>query len=250
MDMELQFPGDVEEARARSSRNVSETERWASVAAGAGLVLFGLRKRNAAGVAIAGLGGLLLRRGATGHCDTYEALGLNTASNGGDTRRALRGRGGTLVDESVTVNRPASELYAYWRKLDNLPRFMTHLKSVEQTSDTVSRWTTQGPAGTSVSWTAEIINDRPNELIAWRSLDGSAVVSAGSVHFDDAGAGRGTRLRVRMQYSPPGGKLGTLAARLTGKDAATEVREDLRRFKQLLEAGEVATTEGQPRGGA
>jgi uncharacterized membrane protein len=250
MDMDLQFPGDVEDARAHSARNVSEPERWASVAAGAGLVLIGLRKRSAAGLAIAGMGGLLMRRGATGHCHTYEALGLNTASNGSDTRRVLRGRGGTLVDESVTVNRPASELYAYWRKLDNLPRFMANLESVEQTSDTISRWKARGPAGTSVTWTAEIINDVHNELIAWRSLDGSAVVSAGSVRFDDAGAGRGTRLRVRMQYSPPGGKLGTLAARLGGKDAATEVREDLRRFKQLLEAGEVATTDGQPRGGA
>ncbi len=150
MDMELQFPGDAEEARARSSRNVSDTERWASVAAGAGLVLLGLRKRNAAGLALAGMGGLLMRRGATGHCHTYEALGLNTASNGSDTRRALRGRGGTLVDESVTVNRPASELYAFWRKLDNLPQFMTHLESVEQTSDTVSRWTARGPGGVSV----------------------------------------------------------------------------------------------------
>ena len=141
MDMELQFPGDAEDARAHSSRNVSDAERWASVAAGAGLVLLGLRKRSAAGLALAGMGGLLMRRGATGHCHTYEALGLNTASNGSDTRRALRGRGGTLVDESVTVNRPAAELYAFWRKLDNLPQFMTHLESVEQTSDTVSRWT-------------------------------------------------------------------------------------------------------------
>ena len=250
MDMDLRFPGDVEEARARSGRNVSDAERWASVAAGVALVLFGLRKRNVAGLAMAGTGGLLMYRGASGHSHTYEALGLNTASNGGDTRRVLRGRGGTLVDESVTVNRPAAELYAYWRKLDNLPRFMKHLESVEQTSDTVSRWTARAPGGTAVTWTAEIINDVTNELIAWRSLDGSAVVSAGSVRFDDAGAGRGTRLRVRMQYSPPGGKLGTLAARLTGQDAASQVREDLRRFKQLLEAGEVATTHGQPRGRA
>ncbi|MEO7272919.1 MAG: SRPBCC family protein, partial [Vicinamibacterales bacterium] len=192
MDMELQFPGDAEDTRAHSARNVSEAERWVSVAAGAGLVLVGLRKRSASGLAIAGMGGLLMHRGATGHCQTYEALGLNTAANGSDTRRVLRGRGGTLVDESVTVNRPAAELYAYWRQLDNLPRFMTHLESVEPTSDTVSRWTARGPAGMSVSWSAEIINEIPNELIAWRSLDGSAVVSAGSVRFDDAGAGRGT----------------------------------------------------------
>jgi len=250
MDMDLQFPGDVRDAQAHGSRNVGETERWASVAAGAGLLLLGLRKREASGLVLAAMGGLLMRRGATGHCDTYEALGLNTASNGSDTRRVLRGRGGTLVGESVTVNRPAAELYAHWRKLDNLPRFMTHLESVEETSDTLSRWTARAPGGKSVGWTAEIINDIPNELIAWRSLDGSAVVSAGSVHFDDDGEGRGTRVRVRMQYSPPGGKLGTLAARIAGQDPASEVREDLRRFKQLLEAGEIATTDGQPRGRA
>jgi len=250
MDMEMQFPGDARDQRARSARNVGDAERWASVAAGTAMVLLGLRQRRASGLALAAFGGLLMRRGATGHCHTYDALGLNTASTSGDTRRVLRGRGGTLVDESVIVNRPAAELYAYWRALENLPHFMTHLDAVKQTSETVSDWTAHGPAGASVSWRAEIINDIPNELIAWRSLDGSAVVSAGSVRFDDGGHGRGTVVRVRMQYSPPGGKLGTLAARLTGQDAATQVREDLRRFKQLLEAGEVATTKGQPRGAA
>jgi uncharacterized membrane protein len=99
-----------------------------------------------------------------------------------------------------------------------------------------------------VEWSAEIINEIPNKLIAWRSLEHSDVVSAGSVNFDEAGADRGTRIRVRLQYSPPGGKIGGAVAKLLRRDAATEIREDLRRFKQLLEAGEVATTEGQPRG--
>ena len=161
----------------------------------------------------------------------------------GDTRRALGGRAGSQVHEAITVNRPASELYRFWRTLDNLPRFMQHVSSVERVSDTVSRWSARGPRNVVVEWPAEIINDVPNELIAWRSLDGSAIVSAGSVHFDDAGADRGTTIRVKLQYSPPGGKIGTAVARLLGQDAAVQIREDLRRFKQLLEAGEIATDE-------
>ena len=99
-----------------------------------------------------------------------------------------------------------------------------------------------------VEWNAEIYNEIPDKLIAWRSLEGSDVVSAGSVNFDDVGPGRGTRVTAHLQYNPPGGKLGAKIAKLFGADAATEIREDLRRFKQLLEAGEVPTTAGQPRG--
>jgi len=160
----------------------------------------------------------------------------------------FRNRADHSYNNMITATARSLEVPRLAVALRSLPP--AFLESVEQTSDTVSRWKARSLGGKTVTWSAEIINEVPNVLIAWRSLDGSAVVSAGSVHFDEAGAGRGTRLRVRMQYSPPGGKLGTLAARMTGQDAATEVREDLRRFKQLLEAGEVATTEGQPRGRA
>jgi uncharacterized membrane protein len=248
MDMEMQFPGDWRDVRARSRRNISELERWGSVAAGTALTLYGLSRRRPSGFVLAIFGGLLIRRGALGHCDVYDALGLNTASSAGDTRRVLAGKGGSLVDEATTVNRPAAELYQFWRNLENLPTFMDHLESVEQISETLSRWRAIGPGGATVEWTAEIINEVPNQLIAWRSIEGSDVVSAGSVHFEDAGGNRGTRIRVRLQYSPPGGKVGTAVAKLLGRDAATEIREDLRRLKQLLEAGEVATTKGQPRG--
>ena len=249
MDMELQFPGDSRDRRARSRRNMSETDRWASFAAGTAMTLYGLSRRRPSGFVLAVFGGLLIRRGALGHCDVYEALDLNTSSSSGDTRRALSGRRGTNVDEATTINRSASDLYLFWRNLENLPRFFEHLQSVKHLSDTLSRWRAKGPGGTVVEWDAEIINEVPNQLIAWRSIEGSDVVSAGSVHFEEAGVGRGTRIRVRLQYSPPGGKVGTALARLVGRDAAAEIREDLRRFKQLLETGEVATTTGQPRGG-
>jgi uncharacterized membrane protein len=246
--MEMEFPGDAEDMRVRSGRNISDVERWLSVAAGTGLALYGLSRRRTAGWAMTALAGMLLQRGATGHCHTYEALGINTAGTGDDTRRALGGPGGAHVEESVTINRPIEELYRFWRNLENLPHFMQHLESVERLTDTLSRWRAKGPGGKRIEWNAEIINEVPNQVIGWRSIEGSDVVSAGSVNFDEAGPGRGTRVRVRLQYSPPGGKVGAAVARLLGRDAATEIREDLRRFKQLVETGEVPTTDGQPRG--
>jgi uncharacterized membrane protein len=248
MNMDLVFPGDVRDERARSDRNLSEVERWASIAAGTGLAIYGLTNLKSAGWLYAGIGGLLLRRGVTAHCDLYEAVGMNTAGTRTDTRAALRGPRGVNVLESVTINRPVADLYRFWRNLENLPQFMRHLESVEKVTDTISHWRAQGPAGMIVEWDAEIYNEIPNKLIAWRSLEGSDVVSAGSVNFDEASGGRGTRVTVHLQYSPPGGKVGAAVAKLFGRDAETEIREDLRRFKQLIEAGEVPTTSGQPRG--
>jgi uncharacterized membrane protein len=234
--MELEFPQDVKEARVRAGRNISDAERWLSIAAGMGLAAYGLtRRRGTSGWMLAAFGGLLVRRGASGHCDTYELLGINTAGTGQDTRRALGGGAGMIVDERVTINQPVELLYRFWRNLENLPRVMRHLESVERITDTLSRWRAQGPAGTVVEWNAEVINEVPNKLIAWQSIEGSDVVSAGSVHFDDLGAGRGTRVRVRLQYSPPGGKVGAAIVKLVGRDAATEIRDDLRQFKQSVE---------------
>ena len=104
---------------------------------------------------------------------------------GEDTRRALGGSAGVTVDESVTISRPISELYRFWRNLENLPRFMSHLESVERITDTLSRWRAKGPAGTDVEWNAEIINEVPDQVIGWRSIEGSDVVIAGSVNFDE-----------------------------------------------------------------
>ncbi|CAN5826819.1 SRPBCC family protein [soil metagenome] len=247
-DLELEFPADPQEARVRSGQNLSDVERWVSIAAGAGLALYAVTRWKKSGWLIAGLGGMLVERGSTGHCRMYEAVGLNTAGTGEDTRHALGGLRGAHVEESVTINRPIEELYRFWRNLENLPQFMRHLQSVERITDTLSRWRAKGPAGAILEWNAEIINEVPNKVIGWRSIEGSDVVSAGSVNFDDAGPGRGTRVRVHLQYSPPGGKAGAALARLVGRDAGTEIREDLRRFKQLLESGEVPSTDGQPRG--
>jgi uncharacterized membrane protein len=238
--MELQFPDEAYDVERASGRNISDVERWTSLAAGAAMAAYGLSKRRATGWMLAAFGGMLLQRGYSGHCNVYQAIGVNTAGDRSDTRRALGGSAGVVVDESVTINRPIEELYHFWRNLENLPRFMRHLESVERVTDTLSRWRAKGPAGTTVEWNAEIINEVRNQVIGWKSIEGSDVVSAGSVNFDDAGAGRGTHVRVRLQYSPPGGKLGVAFAKLFGRDAATEIREDLRRFKQLVETGEIA----------
>jgi uncharacterized membrane protein len=235
--MELEFPRDADDLRARSGQNVGELEQWVSIAAGAALVVAGLGRRRSAGWTLAALGGMLIHRGVTGHCRVFDALGLNTAGTGQDTRAALGGPRGTHVDESIVINRPIEELYRFWRNLENLPQFMRHLESVERVTDTLSRWRAWGPGGAIVEWTAEIINEVPNQVIGWRSIEGSDVVSAGSVNFDREDA-LSTRVSVRLQYSPPGGKVGAALARLIGRDAATEIRQDLYRFKQLVETGE------------
>ncbi|HXG54465.1 MAG TPA: SRPBCC family protein [Vicinamibacterales bacterium] len=240
--MDLQFPESILDERVKSGCNISDVERAMSIAAGLGLAVYGISQRRASGWALAGLGAVLFRRGYSGRCHTYDMLGINTAGTGADTRAALGGAAGVNVDESVTINRPIGELYRFWRNLENLPRFMTHLQSVERVTDTLSRWRAKGPVGSDVEWNAEIINELPHQVIGWKSIEGSDVVSAGSVHFDDEGE-RGTRVRVRLQYSPPGGKVGAAIARLLGSDPATQIREDLRRFKQIVEAGEVATNE-------
>lgn len=234
--MELEFPGDVQDARVRAGRNMSDADRWLSIAAGIGLAAFGLsRQKGFTGWALVGFGALLVRRGASGHCHTYELFGINTAGTGQDTRHALGGRSGIIVDESVIINQPIEMLYRFWRNLENLPRFMRHLDSVERITDTLSRWRAKGPGNSVVEWNAEIINEVPNKVIGWQSLEGSDVVSAGSVNFDNLGQDRGTRVRVRLQYNPPGGKVGAAIVRLLGRDPATEIREDLLQFKQMVE---------------
>jgi uncharacterized membrane protein len=239
MAMESPYSTDGFSSSARGGRNISEFERWVSMASGAGLVVYGLSRRRGNGWILATLGGLLFRRGFVGHCVTYVLFDINTGRSLGETRSALGGSAGINVQESVTISRTPQELYRFWRSLENLPRFMNHLVSVERVTDTISRWRAQGPAGSTVEWNAEVINDVPNKILAWISLKGSDVVSAGSVNFEPASGGRATHVRVHLQYSPPAGKFGAAVARMMGADPATEIREDLNRFKQMVEAGQL-----------
>jgi uncharacterized membrane protein len=214
---------------------VSETERWTAALGGAALAMYGLSQRSFLGSILAAGGGALV-------------LGAVISPTARGTKTSLGGTRGVLVDESVAIARHHDELYRFWRELDNLPRFMQHLVSVTTLDARRSHWVAVAPAGRTVEWDAEIIADEPNELIGWRTLDAADVVSAGSVHFKPTGKEEETVVHVRLQYEPPAGKLGAAIAWMFGDAPSQSIHEDLRRFKALMEAGEIPTTVGQPRG--
>jgi uncharacterized membrane protein len=199
---------------------------WAELIGGSALALFGITRRNLRGTAMALAGGYLAYRGAT----------------------AERAPASIHVQRTITILRPPEEVFRFWRNLENLPRFMTHLESVRITGNRWSEWRARGPMNRSFSWHAEITDERENEYIVWRSLPGSEVENLGSVQFRRAPADRGTEITVSLQYRPPAGRLGVNFAKLFGEDPEWQIREDLRHFKQLLETGEIPTLEGQPHG--
>ena len=152
------------------------------------------------------------------------------------------------VSKSVTIRRPREEVYRFWRALENLPQFMYHLQAVRSTEGRRSHWTVKAPGGGTVEWDAELIEDRPNERLAWRSLQGSDVHHEGSVEFRDAPADRGTEIDVSLHYDAPAGQAGTLVATLFGEEPLQQIRDDLRRFKQVMETGEVVLSDGSLEG--
>lgn len=237
----------LQQRRAWDGVNVGDSERWLSLVGGGLLGLYGLTRGSLGGLALAAVGGSLVYRGVSGHCSLYQALGVNTADRRGSATSIPAGHG-VKVEECITINRDPADLYAYWRNLENLGRFMRHLECVEKIDDRRSRWVARAPLGATVSWEAEIINERPNELIAWKSREGSTVDTAGSVHFRRLPNGRGTELRVVLKYDPPAGKAGSALAWLTGQSPECQIREDLHHFKQVMEANEVPPTSGQPLG--
>jgi uncharacterized membrane protein len=171
--------------------------------------------------------------------DVSTSLSLSSGSTNGRPDQ-----GGQHVRKAVTINRPIEEVYRFWRDFENLPRFMSNLESVRNTGERRSHWVAQAPMGKAVEWDAELVEDRPNELIAWRSLPGASIDNAGQVRFRPAPGGRGTEVEVELQFAPPGGTLGRTVAKLFGKDPAQEIESDLRRFKQVMETGEIVRSEG------
>ncbi|HEY8539469.1 MAG TPA: SRPBCC family protein [Steroidobacteraceae bacterium] len=152
------------------------------------------------------------------------------------------------VAKAITINSPPETLYRFWRNLENFPRFMRHLDEVRMTGERTSHWVAKAPAGTRVEWDAEIVEDEANSRIAWRTLPGSSIEHEGVVSFEPAPGGRGTIVRVSMSYVPPAGKVGVHVAKLLGEEPGVQIDGDLRRMKQLIETGEIATTDGQPSG--
>lgn len=188
------------------------------------LIAYGLSRRSKAGTAIAAAGGLL----------AYKAAQIPSAKE--DTHAVF------------LVNASPDQAYKLWRNFAGLPRFMVHLKSVRELDARRSEWTAVGPGQREISWNAELTEDTPNQRIAWRSLPNSDVQTSGSVDFRADPQGRGTFVSAHVQYGVPGGSLTSGLATLFGKNPEFVVREDVRRFKQLVESGEVPTTRGQTHG--
>ncbi|GEM44845.1 SRPBCC family protein [Deinococcus cellulosilyticus] len=220
-----------------SSKNASPAERIVIGSLGAGLILLSLKRSGRLRALMGSAGALMVSSAAMGK-SPYNSIAKIRRTESNDIK----------VDKAVTIGVPVEQLYAFWRKLENLPRFMSHLEEVKELDETKSHWVAKAPAGTHVSWDAEIVEDVPSERIAWRSVEGSIVPNEGYVEFKAAPQGRGTEVRVSLIYHPPAGTLGAGVARLFGEEPAQQVEHDLRRLKRLLEVGIEPTTEGQPSG--
>jgi uncharacterized membrane protein len=200
--------------------------RWAPLLAGGALAAYGLSRRSKGGVMLAAAGGAIAYGGT----------------------RLGPGKQQDFARTSLLINASPEEVFNYWRKLENLPRFMHHIESVTELDGRRSKWIAFGPANSRVEWTAEIVTETPGRLLAWRSEDGSPVQVDGSVEFRPAPADRGTYLDAIIQYRPPAGKFGSTVAKLLGKNPGFLMEQDMRRFKALMETGEVPTVEGQSHG--
>lgn len=216
--------------------NVGKADRVLSALLGA-TTLLRMRHFHGMGRAAAATSGLMmLTRAATGHSKVYDALGVSSAH--------LAEGAGINLDASVTIMRPRSEVYELWRDVTNLPLIMRHLLTVEEVGGGVTHWVAEAPRGRQVEWDAQLINEVPNEYLAWQSLPGSQIEHAGSVHFKDAGE-RGTEVLINMRYRPGGMELGFAVAKMLAPVTEAEVVEDLERLKQVMEAGADITREGQ-----
>jgi uncharacterized membrane protein len=219
--------------------NLGETERWASLIGGGALVLMGLRQGSLRGALTALTGGGLLYHGATSKKSITE-----TVSEAVGASQSMK------VEKSVSIlNKSPDELYQFWHNFENLPSFMKHLRSVQVINESRSHWVANAPGNTTVEWDAEtVIDDPENKIIAWSSVADAQVDNSGFVRFQAAPPGRGTEVKVVLEYMPPAGVVGVAIAKLFGEEPEQQLGDDLRRFKQIMEAGEIATTEGQSSG--
>jgi uncharacterized membrane protein len=224
-----------------SETNIGPIGRWGALIGGAALAAYGLKRRSLGGAALGLAGAGLVYRGLTGYCQIYQALGINTSRDGG-TASVVE------VEKTITIDKSSEDLYRFWRRLENLPRFMTYLDSVQSLDNKRSHWVAKAPLGMTAEWDAEITEEHENELIAWHSLEGASIPNRGSVHFQSAPGGRGTEIHVTLAYAPPLGKLGATFAKLFGAEPGQQLSENLRRLKWLMETGEIPTIEGQASG--
>ena len=202
-----------------------DQNRLLSGAAGGALLMLGLGRRGVLGLGMAAVGGYLAYRAATGSDPVMEAAGLGSGSAAAKP---------IFVEHSTVIDRPAQDVYGYWRKLENLPQIMSHLESVTELDSRRSRWVAKAPLGTNVEWEAEIVNDKPGERIGWHSLPGATVDNAGSVQFESLPDDK-TRVHVALSYRPPAGPLGAAVAKLFGEEPSQQIAEDLQKFKATFE---------------
>jgi uncharacterized membrane protein len=223
--------------RDRHPRLTEQQERWGYGLAGAALMAWGMRRGPVSRLIAMAIGGGLLYKLATGQSPLQRISGMmahHGESDGGDVH----------VTRTVTVNAEPQEVFRLWRNLENLPRFMQHLDSVEQIDERRSRWRAVGPAGSRFEWEAEIVREEPGRELAWQSLPGSSVSSRGVVTFRPGAGGHGTEIDVRMEYRPPGGKLGMAIARLFGEEPQQQIDDDLQRLRRMIDAGEFRSIAG------
>ena len=221
-------------------RNISPTARWVSTIAGAVLAMAGYQRLSRP-VRFLGLG--LIARGISGWCPVTAATEFGSDDIDDQARRHLSGSRGVMVQDAITIYRPVDEVYAYWRNLENLPRFMEHLDDVRIIDRLRSHWVAKGPLGVLVEWDADIINDIPPTLLSWKSVGRSDIATAGSVRFKPEGP-NATLVQVKLQYDPPAGKVGQKVASFFGEEPQHQIAEDLRQFKLLLEDGLTGTATG------
>lgn len=237
---------DWQEERADAAQNIGDTQRLASAIAGVGLVIEGWRRRSLAGGGLAIGGMALLYRAATGYCPAFDAMGIDTRGLQDTSRlgrRKVHSNQATKIKISIEISRSPSELYRFWRTLDNLPKIMSHLESVQVINGRFSHWRVKTlPGLPTIEWDAEIINEVENERIGWRSLNDSDVDQAGSVEFEPIGDGRMTRLTVTLQYAPIAGRLGAAVSKFIGQDPDFKIADDLQRFKESMEAGNAVSS--------
>lgn len=219
-------------------RNVNDQERKASLIAGAGSLFLGLRRGGVLGLAMSALGGWLGYRGISGHCPVFARLGKSTAK---PTDRGLFGTAPVHISTGVTVGREPQELYQFWRGFTRLPTFMKYLTEVRPGEGNRTHWVAESPLGGRVEWESEVVEDVPNERIVWHTTENSDIDHSGEIRFRSAPAGRGTEVELDLHYEMPGGKLGEPWTAFFNSMTEHAVREDLRRFKWLMEAHEIPT---------
>jgi uncharacterized membrane protein len=233
--------------RRKNQTNIGQAERLISLLAGGGLVYYGTRHLQTGRLLLAFLGGELVRRGLTGHDYLYQLFQVTSVAESPST--LISTPQGITVRRSMSIERSANELYEYWRNVELAPTYMQMVQSVERTGEQTSHWTAKTPTGPAITWESEITEDIPGQLIAWKTTSGKPLGGTGGrVRFTPAPAQKGTTVTSEIDYTQPAGILGANLGKLFGHLPEQEVREDLRRFKQLMEAGEIPTLQAQPVG--